>query len=552
MNCLLLGKKLSFIIITAAWLADPIFAQDLIFPYSVDGKIGYRDSASQVLIEPQFDYAEEFTGGFPWTVVGIGDYKLLNHNMDHRQVDFSGKFGLISRDGSIVFRPAFTVILQLDREYAIVGNGSGYIHFEDFPDEKNLVFEGDLGVVGIRGDTIVPVKYTTLQSLNSGGNTYWFAIKQDSSYLYSMGMKLIIPEKILSVSNFSNGLARVKTTEGYGYMDTSGRMNLAPQFDKASEFLNGRALVKKNGKYYHLDTLGEKMEANCISFDEMSLFSEGFARVRVFDEFGFINPDSSFFIMPEFTEAGSFFNGIAPVSTIDSFGYIHTSGQRDLALKYQKNSIRAGGIRRNQPVILDSLKAVPCDCNDSAVLNVSFDTLSLSNFIALQLEATRWGPYLYYRYPQMLDKVSAGEGTLAGRFALNFDFLQPKNPVWENFRHKVLFPLIRNSKLHPLIWDWLKPFYKQVFMTMPEQHREVYLRLIDYLSVYFEDYQAEEVQRFLKDYPEEFAYRHWDGSQSSFRKVSAMFERLVYIHELLEVEEVKYWIRKVSREIKSW
>jgi hypothetical protein len=35
---------------------------------------------------------------------------------------------------------------------------------------------------------------------------------------------------------------------------------------------------------------------------------------------------------------------------------------------------------------------------------------------------------------------------------------------------------------------------------------------------YFEDYPEEKVQQFLKNFPDEFAYRHWDGSRISIQE----------------------------------
>jgi hypothetical protein len=152
----------------------------------------------------------------------------------------------------------------------------------------------------------------------------------------------------------------------------------------------------------------------------------------------------------------------------------------------------------------------------------------------------------------MLDKVSAGEGTLAGRSDFNFDFIRPENENWEGFRKAVLFPMIRNSQVHAQLWDWINPFLKKVFSSMPEKHREIYRRMIDYLIHYFEDYPAGEVQQFLVDFPDEFAYRHWDGSRSPFRKVSALFERLIFIHKVLKLEDLQYWIWKADAEIRIW
>jgi hypothetical protein len=553
MNSLAPGiKKLLLILVITLLAGNFLQAQDEIFPFVEGGKIGYKDVEGRIVLQPQFDYAEEFRPDFPWTVVGKGSYELLNHNMDSREVNFYGKFGLISAGGEIIFEPLFSLIFEPGKETAVVGDGNGYIHFEAFPAEKNYVFDGEMGVVGIRGDTIVPVQYISLKSLTADGDAYWFVKDEDSAFLYNRASGHYVPGTIESIDDFSDGLARIKTPSGFGFVDTAGRITIEPKYNKASGFNMGTALVKKDNRYFFIDVQGEQKETAKFQFNEISPLSEGLARVRIFDEYGYIYPDSTFFIVPEFTEAGNFFNGIAPVSTVDSFGYIHTDGSRDLVRKYRESPVDANELRNTRPDVLDSARSIPCGCVDSVFFEVSIDTLDLASYFTLHLEALRWGPYSYYRYPQMLDKVSAGEGTLAGRYDFNFGFMKPGNQAWESFRKEVLFPLIRNSQLYSQVWEWVTPVLKQVYSSMPEKHRGIYLRMVNYLVRYFEDYPEEKVQQFLKNFPDEFAYRHWDGSQSPFRKVSALLERLIFIHKVLNLEDLQFWLRKADMEIETW
>ena len=87
---------------------------------------------------------------------------------------------------------------------------------------------------------------------------------------------------------------------------------------------------------------------------------------------------------------------------------------------------------------------------------------------------------------------------------------------------------------------------------MPERHRMTYLSLTDYLRNYFSDYSPEDVRKFLEEHPDEFAYVHWDGTLSPFRKVSAMLERLMYIHEVLDLEALQDWTGRIDTALRSW
>jgi len=533
-------------------LAFPMNAQVNIYPFVEDGKIGYKDISDSVVIDPQFDYVEDFKEGYLWTVVGIGEYELLKNDIDRREVKFSGKFGLISHQGEIIFKPDFTIVFKYFPEYAIVGNGSGYLHFDNFPTEKNYIFEGDLGVVNFQGDTILPIEFNRIQPLVSGNRVLWFSGKEGNNYLFTENQQLFIPPATASIEDFKEGLAKIETPSGYGFIDTSGQIVIAPQFEKAGYFKQGKTLVKYHGNYFNINTTGEILDSQEILFDELGPFSEGLARIRIFNEFGYIDADSNFYITPRFEEAGSFFNGITYVSTIDSFGYIHINRKKDLVLKYTFDPIRPEDVIKDCPTEQQILKSFPCENSDSSIFSITFDSLDLGNFISLHLEALRWAPYLYYRYPQMLPKVCAGEGTLAGRFDFNFSFLKTGTQSWELFKREVLFPILENKVLLNLTWDWLKPMYKKVYQSMPEKHQEVYTEMLEYLEGYFSDFPQEDVRYFLTTQPDKFAYQHWDGSTSPYRKVSALIERLIFIHDVLNVDEVKDLIKKIHHEMKGW
>jgi hypothetical protein len=374
----------------------------------------------------------------------------------------------------------------------------------------------------------------------------------ESRYLFTEERTITLSGDIIDMDPFSGGFARIKTKAGYGFIDTTGSMIIDPLLERATPFSDGLALIKSDNEYFYINENGHKIDTLPIHFDELSPFSEGLARVRIFDEYGYIFPDSSFFIRPEFQDAGNFFNGITFVSSVDSFGYILKSGEMDLVLKYELDPLRPEEVEQNMPEALRLFLPYSCNCSDSSVFPFSYDSLDLNRLITIQLEAFRWAPYLYYKYPNMLPGVIAGEGTLAGRFDFNFDFISPGNPFWEAFKQEVIFPVLQNEMLRLLAWKWLGPIYKQVFQTLPLKHREIYLGMMEYLVEYFSDYSSEKVRYFLKNNPDQFAYRHWDGTRSPYRKVSALLERLVFIHEVLDIEVVREWTARINMEISDW
>ena len=59
------------------------------------------------------------------------------------------------------------------------------------------------------------------------------------------------------IGDFHEGLATVRTDDGWGYVDATGRMVIPPQFDAAGAFQGGLAPVRALGKRGYITRTGE-------------------------------------------------------------------------------------------------------------------------------------------------------------------------------------------------------------------------------------------------------------------------------------------------------
>lgn len=129
----------------------------------------------------------------------------------------------------------------------------------------------------------------------------------------------------LTIVVMAKSLFPVIQNDKYGYIDTSGRVVIEPQFDGAWSFSEGLASVEVNGKRGYIDKSGRVVIEP--QFDGTGSFSEGLAEVGIDDKWGYIDKSGKIVIEPQFDYTTSFCDGLAVVEIDDKWGYIDKSGR---------------------------------------------------------------------------------------------------------------------------------------------------------------------------------------------------------------------------------
>lgn len=148
--------------------------------------------------------------------------------------DKDDRWGLIGVDGKILFEKEF------ENEPSSVTNGTFYVKnidgkYEFYTAEKKPKKIGDKEYADvmpfIEDITFVAEPEQKITAINKDGSV---AFKLD----------FFKNDEIISVENFSDGLALFKTRGGkYGYINTKGKVVIAPKFDDARSFSEGLAVV---------------------------------------------------------------------------------------------------------------------------------------------------------------------------------------------------------------------------------------------------------------------------------------------------------------------
>lgn len=156
--------------------------------------------------------------------------------------------------------------------------------------------------------------------------------------------KLVIAPQFQRTYFFSEGLARVTVNQGTGwsggFIDKTGKVVIGPQlpwFWAANKFSEGLAQIGMEGGRGFVDKAGTMVIPP--QFKEAQDFSEGLAAVKVNGKWGFIDKTGTMVIEPRFDDVASYYDdatseellrgfrgGLAGVEVNDKWGYIDKTG----------------------------------------------------------------------------------------------------------------------------------------------------------------------------------------------------------------------------------
>lgn len=300
---------------------------DRLYVIKQDGKCGYIDGNSKIVIKPIYLQAKQFAEG-------VAPVKIQE-----------GIWGIINTKGEVISAwENVDEINEFSEGLAVVRQRAKY----GFIDKKQLV---------------IPLKFDGAENFSEGmaavcireGNTFMEKLHNAKyGYIDKTG-SIAIDCQFRSAGKFKEGVAPVcseATSFRWGYIDKTGQYVIDAKFFTAREFSEGLAAVTVTlGKSGFIDHQG-----NLIIPAEYSWtysFSEGLARVVVGEKlefapstplkvinagkYGFIDKAGRMVIAPIFEDADDFRNGFAriydksPGFGVDKyqgigFGYIDKNG----------------------------------------------------------------------------------------------------------------------------------------------------------------------------------------------------------------------------------
>jgi len=301
------------------------------------GEYGYIDKEGNMVIEPQYPYANEFSEGLASVSIGeiegsLGERWVYIDNNGEVEIDAfyesAGSFseglapvwvesdemylGYIDREGNYVIEPErFRTAMPFSEGLARVSLGN--------------TIEISQGFIDRTGEYVIPDELEGTETegcfyngraliYNSAflGDTY----RIEYGYIDKAGAVVIEPQ-FEYAHRFSEGLAPVKVDGKWGYIDTLGNIVIEPQYEDLGIYTRGRifseglAAVSIDGKWGYIDSAGNMIIEP--QYDNAGMFSEGLAAVLVNEKWGYIDKNGNMIIEPQYADAGYFSEGLAPV-----------------------------------------------------------------------------------------------------------------------------------------------------------------------------------------------------------------------------------------------
>lgn len=282
---------------------DMVYNFDDDYAYvKVDDKYGAINEKGEYLFVPQYDMCYAFTSSGLALVKHNSRAFFINKKGQNvfgdktfedagafgenglARVEVDDKWGFINTDGEFVIEPIYDTALSFEDD-SVVGV------------EK----DGKWAYIDAQGNAVCDFVYERVYSIENGLGVF----KKDGAYGYMNAQgEEVIRAQYEVCSNFGdNERAFFRVGKKWGVIDKDGEIILQPTYGARENFsLCGLALiqdVRESGKWGYID--GEGKEVIEMQFSQAgSFFADGYAIVKIGDQYGVIDKKGDFVLRPKY------------------------------------------------------------------------------------------------------------------------------------------------------------------------------------------------------------------------------------------------------------
>lgn len=261
-----------------------------LIPYRKGDQWGFCKKDKTIIIQPEYDNAWPFKNGLAKvkkddrqgfinkrnkTVIPFR-YEYCSQKGDFIIVYRENKFGVTDLKGNEVIELNYDRISRLkDHSFVVTKERkSGLFNIEKFLFITNLNL-----TIPIEFDDIYETNLSDIVRVKKDGKWGLFTVEGQQLTLLKYEND---PDHELK---FTEGLAPVSVNNKWGFVDSTGKEVIAPQFDEVHPFYNGLARITKDSSSGFIDKSGEVVISS--KYYILSDFYEGMAQVAIMDDLGY-------------------------------------------------------------------------------------------------------------------------------------------------------------------------------------------------------------------------------------------------------------------------
>ncbi|MDP2386236.1 MAG: WG repeat-containing protein [Bacteroidota bacterium] len=168
-----------------------------------------------------------------------------------------------------------------------------------------------------------PYKQTIEKELELAGVILFVVTKNAKEGFIDTSGKFIIAPEYEGLEEFSDGLSVALRDGKFGYINKAGEVVIPFEFEDAEAFKNGRAIVKKGQDCFLIDRSGNKASNY---YDQISDFTENLAIVKLNGLYGAIDRNGKPEIAIQYKRLGDFSEEVAFAQKEEKYGYVDRKG----------------------------------------------------------------------------------------------------------------------------------------------------------------------------------------------------------------------------------
>lgn len=301
------------------------------FPVRVNGYYGMMNPQGDLVVDPQFDWAER-------------SFNSLT------RVVYEGKTGFVGGNGDWVMPPTFDYIDRYTEDYAIVKDRDriGFVDLRGksitrkrLPFDAALRFKdgfaavasrGKIGFINVAGDYAIKPQFQSARSFHDDLAAVEFPHPSDGDrsiwgFILTNGKIAFVDEteNITALGDFSEDYAAYQVDGKWGFLDKRFKIAIKAQFDEVRDFVGTLAAVRVGEKWGYINVDGSLVIQP--QFDKADDFDDVTALVQVDGLWGYINRRGRFMVEPQFIDARPFENNFAAViHETEGWAYIDITG----------------------------------------------------------------------------------------------------------------------------------------------------------------------------------------------------------------------------------